>query len=415
MKIVVIIPTYNEFENIQLMITVLEKEVFPKIKDHTMSILVADDNSPDGTATVVEDLAKKWKNIVLLKGEKKGLGAAYVRAMKYAMDKMDAYAVVEIDADFQHDPHDIIRLVKAMDEGADYVIGSRYIPGGEIPKEWGLHRKFLSFFGSLFARIMFLRFDVHDMTSGLKLTKSEYLQKVDLDNLLSHYYAYKIHILYEILRLKANVKEVPIIFYERKKGSSKISRKDLFDSFAVVLKLRFRESKRFIKFLIVGGTGFTNQIICQELSVLSGLAIFLAGVFYPSVGHLFNVSNVVEMKNIIAVGIGAEAAIISNFLINNFWTFQDTRKMKEKSHVLIRMIKFNTASLFSIIIQVAAASIAISLFGVSIPVFGIDVPTRLIFIIPTILLLVVPLNYFIYNKIIWKTQFLSNYEKDKKS
>lgn len=215
--------------------------------------------------------------------------------------------------------------------------------------------------------------------------------------------------------MKAKVKEVPIIFYERKKGSSKISRKDLFDSFAVVLKLRFRESKRFIKFLIVGGTGFTNQIISQELSVLSGLAIFLAGLLYPSIGHLFNVSNVVEMKNIIAVGIGAEAAIISNFLINNFWTFQDTRKMKEKSHVLIRMIKFNTASLLSIIIQVVAASIAISLFGVSIPVFGIDIPTRLIFIIPTILLLVVPFNYFIYNKIIWKTQFLSNYEKDKKS
>ncbi len=347
MKVVVIIPTYNEKENIERMITVLEKEVFPQIKKYTMEILIADDNSPDGTADIVKTLSKKWKNITLLMGEKKGLGAAYVRAMQYAMQKMNAHAVIELDADFQHDPKEVIQLVDAMDQGADYVIGSRYVPGGKIPKEWGIHRKFLSFFGSLFARIVFLRFDIHDMTSGLKLTKSDYLKKVDLNNLLSNYYAYKIHILYEMLQLKAKVKEVPIVFHERKKGTSKISTKDLFDSFRVVTLLRIRESKRFIKFLIVGGAGFTNQVLWQELSVFLGVAMFLSEIFYPSVGRFFHVTNVIELKNIIAVGIGAEAAIISNFLINNFWTFQDTRSMKEKSHVLVRMINFNTASLIS--------------------------------------------------------------------
>lgn len=415
MKVVVIIPTYNEKENIERMITVLQTDIFPKIPKYTMEILVADDNSPDGTADIVKTLAKKWKNITLLMGEKKGLGAAYAKSMQYAMKKMGAYAVIELDADFQHDPKEVIKLVKAMDEGADYVIGSRYIPGGEIPKEWGLHRKFMSFFGSLFARIMFLRLDIHDMTSGLKLSKTEYLQKIDLSNLLSNYYAYKIHILYEMLQLKAKVKEVPIVFHERKKGTSKIETKDLFDSFRVVMHLRIRESKRFIKFLIVGGTGFTNQILWQELSIALGVALFLSELMYPSIGRFFHVSNVIEFKNIIAVGIGAEVAIISNFLINNFWTFQDTRRMKEKSHVLIRMIKFNTASLLAFFIQLLAATVAIAVFGVSIPILGINVPTRLVFIVPTIILLVVPLNYFIYNKVIWKTQFLSNYEDKKNS
>jgi dolichol-phosphate mannosyltransferase len=415
MKVVVIIPTYNEKENIERMINVLESDVFPKIPKYSLEILVADDNSPDGTADIVKTLAKKWKNITLLMGEKKGLGAAYAKAMQYAMNKMGAYAVIELDADFQHDPNEVIKLVKAMDDGADYVIGSRYIPGGKIPKEWGIHRKFLSFFGSLFARIVFLRFDIHDMTSGLKLTKTEFLQKVDLNNLLSNYYAYKIHILYEMLQLKAKIKEVPIVFHERKKGTSKIETKDLFDSFRVVMRLRIRESKRFIKFLIVGGTGFTNQVLWQELSVFLGVALFLAEIFYPSIGRFFHVTNVIEFKNIIAVAIGAEAAIISNFLINNFWTFQDTRRLKEKSHVLVRMIKFNAASLISFFIQLIAATVAIAVFGVSIPVVGIDVPTRLLFIVPTIIFLVIPINYFIYNKIIWKTQYLSNNEDSKKS
>jgi dolichol-phosphate mannosyltransferase len=95
-----------------------------------------------------------------------------------------------------------------MDQGADHVIGSRYIAGGAIPKEWGIHRKFLSFFGSLFARIVWLKPYVHDMTSGFKLTKTDYLKRVDLDNLLSGYYAYKLHILHDILTMKPKVKEV---------------------------------------------------------------------------------------------------------------------------------------------------------------------------------------------------------------
>ena len=143
MRIVVILPTYNERGNIEKLIPILEEEVFPKIKKHNMSILVADDNSPDGTGEEVLKMMKKWSNIEISKGTKEGLGAAYVRAMNYAVDKMKADVMFEMDADFFHDPNKIPEFLSKIDQGYDFVVGSRYIKGGGIPKNWGIHRKIL--------------------------------------------------------------------------------------------------------------------------------------------------------------------------------------------------------------------------------------------------------------------------------
>lgn len=407
MKIVVILPTYNESINIKKLIPLLENDIFPKIKNHEMEILVVDDNSPDGTGDEVKLFCQKWKNLYLLQGEKRGLGDAYVRGMHYAMGKLKADALIETDADFQHDPNDIPRLIAAVDNGADYVIGSRYIKGGGIPKEWGIHRKIISRFGGLFAQLVLWVWNVHDMTSGYKLTKTSYLKKVDLDHLYSKYYAYKLHILHDILKQKPKVAEVPIIFHERKEGSSKITSKDLLDSFKVVLKLRFIESKRFIKFLIVGGTGFIVQIAVQEATIYLGITDYLTRILVN-----FNlVKDFTSVSHSIGAGFGAEAAIISNFLFNNFWTFDDTRKLKEKSRFIVRAIKFNVASLGSILIQSIVVLIAEKTIGETMTIFGQTYPTRIVVIIPTIILFVIPLNYFIYNFIIWKTQYL----KTKKS
>ena len=384
MKIVVILPTYNEKVNMEKMIPVLEEEVFPRITDHHMQILVADDKSPDGTAEVVREFQKKYHNLHLIEGHKEGLGAAYVRAMQYAMDSLGAEAVMEIDSDFQHDPNDIPRLVKAMDEGADYVIGSRYIPGGEIPKEWGIHRKLISRLGGLFAQLLMWRKDVHDMTSGFKLTKTSYLKQVELDHLYSKYYAYKLHILHDVLKLGAKVVEVPTIFYERKEGSSKITQKDLFDSFYVVLKLRIMDSKRVVKFLVVGGTGFIVQI----------MAIY----FYITLG----------LPQVIATMLGGESAILCNFFLNNLWTFKDTKKIANHGNVFERLVKFNTASLLSIAIQTIVVAIAVGLQGEYVHIYGYEIHTSLAVVVPTIILLVIPINYFIYNKLIWKTHHLKN-------
>lgn len=380
MKIVIILPTYNEKVNIEKLIPLLIKEILPKVKNHQVSLLVVDDDSPDGTSKVVMEHMKKWKNIELLNGTKNGLGAAYVKGMKYAMEKMKADAIMEFDADFQHDPQDIPRLIEALDKGADQVIGSRYIPGGSIPSEWGIHRKIISRFGGLFAQLMLWRFDVHDMTSGFKLTKTTFLKKVDLDKLYSKYYAYKLHILHDVLAQKAKVAEVPIVFYERKEGSSKITRKDLFDSFWVVIRLRFHDSARFIKFLIVGGTGFLVQLVVTYLL------------------------NKIGVEQFISAMVGGEGAIISNFIINNLWTFKETESIKIQGNVFTRFIKFNLTSLVSIGIQGLVVFLAVKILGESLTIFNRQIDTSIAILIPTIVLIVVPLNYIVYNKIIWKTQ-----------
>jgi dolichol-phosphate mannosyltransferase len=384
MKIVIISPTYNEKINISKMIPVLHEEVFPKIKDHDMHLLIVDDRSPDGTGDVVREYMKKWKNIELLEGDKNGLGSAYIRGMEYAMQKMHADAVVEFDADFQHNPHDIPRLIAAMSEDTDYVIGSRYIKGGQIPKEWGFDRKIKSIFGSLFARVVLFTFGIHDMTSGFKLTKTSYLEKVDLVNLYSRNYAYKMQILYEVVKLGAKVKEVPIVFYERTQGKSKMDTNDLIESFMVVLRLRARDSMRFIKFLVVGGTGFLIQLLLQE-----GTAKLVT-------------------QDFIAVGVGAEAAILSNFLFNHFWTFSDARNVKESAGFWAKLVKFNVSSLVSIIVQVVAIALAEFIFSPTMHIGSFATKTRIAALFPTIIFIVIPLNYLIYNKIVWKTQYLQD-------
>ena len=189
-----------------------------------------------------------------------------------------------------------------------------------------------------------------------------------------------------MLLLKVKVKEVPILFCERKEGSSKITQKDLFDSFWVVMKLRIRDSKRFIKFLIVGGTGFLLQFLTVGLFV-----------------HL-------DVEQFIAAMIGGEVAILSNFFINNMWTFGDTKDIKEQGSFLKRIITFNLASLGSIFIQGGVVFLAVKGLGETLILFGYAIPTSLVVLVPTIFFLVIPLNYFIYNKIIWKTHFLDKHK-----
>jgi dolichol-phosphate mannosyltransferase len=369
MKIVVISPTYNEKENIEKMIPILEDEVFPKVKNHEMFLLIPDDNSPDGTGDVVRKYMKKWENIYLLGGEKRGLGAAYIRGMQYAMGELKADAVIEFDADFQHDPHDIPRLIEAMDEGADHVIGSRYVPGGSIPKEWGLDRKILSKFGSLFTRIVWLKLGIHDMTSGFKLTKTSYLKQIDLDNLLSKDFAYKMNILHDLINLGAKIKEVPIIFYERTQGASKINRKDQLDSLYVVLMLRIKDSKKFIKFLMVGGVGFLiNLLVYNALATGTSLPLWVANT------------------------VGAELAIFSNYQFNNFWTFKQNRA-KSFPQYIIKMVSFYlTSNIGVFIFQNGFIQLGETFYGRQYHL--------IYFLVGTAILLV--WNFTIYNKIIWK-------------
>ncbi len=154
MRIVVIIPTYNERETIEELLDLVEAE-FLLIKNHEMRVLVVDGNSPDGTAPAVRERAVKYGNIDLLaEYKKRGLGMAYIAGMRYAIDVLKADAIMEFDGDGQHDPKDVKKMVLELDNGYDYVIGSRYVAGGSIPAEWAFYRKFLSRFGSIFAKFV---------------------------------------------------------------------------------------------------------------------------------------------------------------------------------------------------------------------------------------------------------------------
>lgn len=409
MKIFVVPATYNEKDNIEKFITILEEEVFPKIKNHQMNILVADDNSPDGTGEIVKKLMKKYKNLGINQGERKGLGAAYLRTMGYAIEKLGADVVVSIDADFQFNPHDLLKYIKKLDEGYDLIIQTRYSGGGSIPENWPIQRKIFSIFANLFVRTVFMRFAIHDWTGGFRAIKKGVFLKEKQEMEGFNGYIFQIAFLHKAVRDGFKIGEVPLHFSDRKLGSSKIAPINyIMNVLKFVITTRIREFKRFIKFLIVGGTGFILQITMQELTVRVGIAYTIGSLISPIVFTLTKHHGFVALRDAVGGGIGAETAIISNFMFNNFWTFKDTARIKEKSNFFLRLLKFNFTSLASIILQSTSIWFFVRLLGESLTIFSITLPTRLVVVVPTIILIIIPLNYTIYNKIIWRTQFLKN-------
>jgi dolichol-phosphate mannosyltransferase len=373
-KIVIIIPTYNEKENIGRMIDVLESEIFPKIKTAQMEILVVDDKSPDGTAEIVQDKMKSFKNVTLNLGNKQGLGAAYKRGMEYAMKEMQADAVVEFDADFQHDPKHIIDLVEKFDEGFDYVIGSRFVKGGSIPKDWGIDRKFLTIFGGLFSRTVLFFPNINkvkDVSTGLKLTRvKNVLDKVDFSKIANDF-CYKTQILYQIVNMGAKVIEIPLQFKTREKGETKMGFNTIIGTFKAIILLRLTDPKtlRFIKFGTVGFLGFIVNFFFLRLFRNLGFAEIFAWLF------------------------STELAIVNNYILNNSWTFS-ADKIGGFKKTVVKFLQFNLTSAGALAIQSIFGPLGIKLVGVKYDYLVLMV---------VIVLLVLPYNYFMYNKVIWKT------------
>lgn len=240
MKITIIIPTYNEGEIIDTLLDAVQAEI-SQIKNHQFQILIVDGNSKDQTQAKVKEKINRYKNIILLVEARKGLGRAYLTGFNHAINALKTDAILEFDGDFQHNPKDIKKLVSKLDEGFDYIIGSRYIPGGTIPHEWPWYRKAVSSFGNLIIRYG-LHVGIHDATSGFKLTcVAKFKQKLPLKDgeLISLRHAYKIHFLFAMIKGEAKTIEVPIEFLNRNKGFSKSTVEDIKESLRVVFKLRF--------------------------------------------------------------------------------------------------------------------------------------------------------------------------------
>lgn len=364
MKIVVVIPTYNEKDNIGTTIDNL-LAVFTRLpKKHQAEILVIDDNSPDGTAEIIKAKGKKDSRVKLLPNRQKaGLGAAYIKAFKYAIAKLGADAIFEYDADGSHQPKYIPGMVNELDKGADVVVGSRYVPGGSMPDNWGLDRKLVSYFGNFIARSVLWTWQYKDMTSGFRVTRSKWLKQIDLDNLLSKQFAYKIHLYYDLHRLGAKIVEFPIDFVDRSKGRSKFPKNNVIDSLRVVFTLRWRQNEKLFKVMIIGGIGTVVQLLAYNLLRL-GLSI------------------------VWAQNLAIETAIVSNFIFNNIWTF------KQKSWSLVRFVKFNLSSFGSLIIQNLVLLGGVAFFGQS---FWIENSLVILGIILGLIW-----NYLMYTRVVWK-------------
>lgn len=322
MRTVIVIPTYNERGNIEPLVEALQVE-FARMA-HDFQILVVDDSSPDGTADVVRAMQKRHVNLHLITGQKAGLGAAYVRGMRHALDALGAEVVYEMDADFSHKPEDVPRLMAAIDAGADFAIGSRHVKGGSIPKEWTLFRKLNSWGGNLVARYVAGIYSVHDCTAGFRAIRASVLRGIDLENLRVQGYAFQVALLYEAAAHGARIVEVPVHFIDRTVGQSKLGLSDIVEFVINAWWLRFRNSRVFIKFAIVGASGVIVNLGCFSLLLHLGLNKWLASP------------------------LAIEISILTNFAFNNFWTF---RWRRVRDSLQIKGLKFNIVSLLALAIS----------------------------------------------------------------
>jgi dolichol-phosphate mannosyltransferase len=215
MRMLVVLPTYNESENIDRVL----RRIRHSLPEAT--VLVVDDGSPDGTAEIAETLGKEIGSIELLRRhQKSGLGSAYRDGFRWALDR-GFDACVEMDADLSHEPESLPTLVDALTDGCEVVVGSRYVPGGAIPN-WAWHRRLLSRGGNLYASAL-LGLGVADSTSGFRVYAASVLRRIDLDHIRADGYGFQIEMTYQAIRSGASVVEVPIRFVDRVEGESKMS------------------------------------------------------------------------------------------------------------------------------------------------------------------------------------------------
>jgi dolichol-phosphate mannosyltransferase len=230
-----ILPTYNERENLERIVRAALPRLAEAAPEH--HVLVVDDGSPDGTGQIADRLAAEFEQVeVLHRAAKAGLGRAYLAGFEHALGR-GADLVMEMDADFSHDPADLPRLIRAADD-ADLVLGSRYVPGGGVTN-WSLPRRALSRGGSLYARVL-LGVPVRDLTGGFKCFRRATLERIDYANTHADGYGFQIELTYRAFKAGCRVKEIPIVFRDREQGTSKMTARIALEAIWKVPALRFR-------------------------------------------------------------------------------------------------------------------------------------------------------------------------------
>lgn len=341
----VVVPTYNEAQNIKRTLDLVFHHERRQEKDpFVLHVLVVDDGSPDGTAAIVEDYRLTNPRVHLLRRkEKNGLGAAYIAGMRHALATLKPDAIMEMDADGQHDPADIVRLLGGLRGGADFVIGSRYVDGGSVPASWGPRRKFISACANLVTRTMLGTRGVKDCSGGFRAIRASLLETVDFDSLRVKGYAFQAVLLEEALHRGAIVREVPIAFSDRTNGESKMGLRELTEGFHVFAGIRARRlhgdpaARKFLLFGVVGGLGtLINSAILWLLTSFAGMHYLAASI------------------------IATEAAIICNFTGNHLFTF---RGSANTSPAWRKFALFQAVSMLSLVCTVSVLWMLATVLG----------------------------------------------------
>ena len=292
----VVIPTYNEKENIEkIILKVLE--VKKTIQSFNLVILVVDDNSQDGTPETVNRLMMKHHDLHMINGAKIGLGDAYKRGFSYAQKELNSRLIVQMDADGQHDPNVIKTFIELAINGKELIIGSRFIVGSSTP-DFSSWRRLISLVGNFLVRYLGGVYMIKDCTSGFRCIDVTLLKQCKLDRLSSKGYSFQSTLICELMRNGARAIEIPIIFNKREYGQSKLSFYDQIEFLINIVRIRFRNSEDFIRYCIVG-----------TLGVLVNFSVY------------FSLTRYFQWLPELASPMAIELSIISNFMCHNFWTF----------------------------------------------------------------------------------------------
>ena len=334
-KICFVLPTYNEEENIGNIIQQILKEE-KSLSKHTFTILVVDDNSTDETQTIVQSYISSNSKVHLVTGQKKGLGDAYKRGFKYALNDLKADLIFQMDSDGQHDTSLIPDFVSYIEEGKDVVIGSRFAEGGTTP-DFSFSRLLMSKVGNLLVRYVGGITQLQDCTSGYRAIRASYLKDLDFSYLSTRGYSFQSSLICDLAWRGADISEIPIEFSSRQGGDSKLALRDQIEFLLNIPRLGFRNLEDFMKYSLVGVSGvFVNL----------GLYLFLTRYY--------------EISEVVAPLIAIESALISNFILNNFWTFG---KRVTQSRIRVKFIKFHLVSGLSALINYSVFLILFLVFG----------------------------------------------------
>ena len=334
-KICFVLPTYNEEENIENIIQQILKEEKNQSK-HTFSILVVDDNSTDETQAIVQQYISLNSKIHLVTGQKKGLGDAYKRGFKFALNDLKADVIFQMDSDGQHDASLIPDFVSYIEEGKDVVIGSRFIDGGTTP-DFSFSRLLMSKVGNLLVRYVGGITQVKDCTSGYRAIRASYLKELDFSYLSTRGYSFQSSLICDLAWRGADISEIPIEFSSRQGGDSKLALRDQIEFLLNIPRLGFRNLEDFMKYSLVGGSGV-----------------------FVNLGLYFLLTRYYEISELVAPLIAIESALISNFILNNFWTFG---KRVTQSRIRVKFVKFHLVSGFSALINYSAFLTLFLVFG----------------------------------------------------